>query len=564
MQPAILNCSLPLFVWALAAGAPAAAQFLDLATDSHGSRLLFSTPLSLPGDERNDQLKIIEASPGGSLRTLFSTPPTMQSPDDSFPSNFPVLRGALLSSSGALAYTASRWCIGGSRCLPVESFLGTVLPPGCNAGQGCAISSAGTVSLSSNGRWAVFFNPSSMMRRYWITWLDLETGATASSSVPLAVPAPAGGRIVASDGAVVSGAQEAFLDLRRPASEPTLIPTRSGLDQVIVSSDGRFAVGVTRDAARSLTAVDFRSGLETVIVEAEEGCSNPVLSEDGSTLLFLSGANWEARNGSLAVQVWTIGMLTGRLMQWTSEPEGIAAATLSGDGQTVWAATGDGRILRLQAPGAAAEEVVAASPDAALHGTTRIVPGSRYTLEGSGLAGVHLHWQGLDLPVIESSNHRAVFLVPWEAATGKGAIEVEREHSPFAPLHIAAEAAAAAPLFAETEHFAWGLHADGTPLTLASPAMPGETIKLMITGLGPVSASGQAQTPFELRAIENPAFPPPLLPILGAALDPGAPGMYWIQVRLPAAISTNPLQLAIRTAGADHDDDWVWLPVALP
>lgn len=557
---------LPLLcVCALSVASPAAAQFVDLATDYRGARLLFATPLSLPNEERNDQFKITEASPDGTLRTLFSTRPELLTPEDFYPSNFPVLRGPMLSFDGTVtAFTAGRWCNGGSRCAGVERMLGMALPGGCRPGESCALASAGTVSLSADGEWAVLANPASMMHRYGMLRVNLRSGSTESYALHLPGTPAAGARIVAGDGTVVSGSPEPFVEVRRAGREPFRLPVRTGLDSVIVSQDARFAVGVTRDEARSLVAVELNSGLQTVLVEAEEGCSRPVLSDDGNVLMFLSGANWEARNDGLAVQVWTIGVLTGRLRQWTSEPAGIADATLSGDGQVVWAATNDGRILRLQAEGALSDEIVAASPSAVLRRTAHIAPGSRYELEGRGLAGVRLKWKGLALPVIESSNDRVLFLVPSDAEAGAGVIEVEREVSPFAPLHIAAEAVEAAPLFAETEHYAWGLRADGSPLTRDNPAAPGETLTLMVTGLGPVSASGQALLQFELRALNDSAASQPLLPILDAVRDPGSAGMYLIRFRLPPAIAANPLQLGIRVAQADHDEDWVWLPVRLP
>lgn len=554
-----------LLMMALPGSRPAHAQFVDLATDSRGSRLLFSTSLSLPNEERNDQPKIVELSAGRVLRTLFSARVEMQSPGDAFPSSFPVLRGPMLSSDGSVtAFTATRWCLGGSRCLSVELVLGTVTPSGCGAGHACAFSSAGTASLSANGRWAVFYNPASMLRRYGVLRLNLQSGAAEPFASPLPGPAPAGARTVANDGTIVSGSPDPYIEVRRPGSDPIRVPVQIGLDSVVVSDDARFAVGVTRDLARSLVAVELQSGLETVIVEAEEGCAHPVLSDGGSRLLFLSAANWEARNDGLAVQAWTIDIVTGRLRQWTSEPSGIVDATLSGDGQTLWAATSDGRIVRIQDAGEEAEEMVPASPAATLRRTARIAPGSRYTLNGRGLAGARVEWKALALPVIWSSNERLEFLLPFGAALGLDALEVKREGSPFAPLRIAAEAIEAAPLFAETERYAQGLREDGSPLTRENPAAPGEIVTLTVTGLGPVSASGQVLLPVELREIEDASVPPPLLPVLNASRDPESEGMYLIRFRVPPAISANPLQLGIRVAGADHDEDWVWLPVALP
>lgn len=555
----------PLFVSALSGAWPAAAQFYDLATDFRGARLLFSTPLSLPDRERNDQFKLVEAYPNGSLRTWASVPLEMQTPGGFFPSNFPSLRGAMLSSDGTVtAYTASRWCLGGSRCVSVERVLGTVLSEGCRTGGSCALQSAGTVSLSANGRWAVFVNPASMQHPYGVMRLDLPGGAAESSAQYLPGAVAAGARFVAGDGTVVSGSPERFLEVRRRGFEPVRIPVSVGLDSVTVSSDARFAVGTTRDQAQSLVAVELDSGLETVLVEAEEGCSHPVLSDDGTRLLFLSGANWEGRNDALAVQVWTIETLTGALRQWTSEPAGIVDATLSGDGQTVWAATGDGRIVRIHAAGMEAEVIVPASPGASLRRATRIAPGSRYELEGRGLAGARLQWQGLPLPVLDSTNERVRFLLPFTAAAGRGVIEISREGSPFLPLHIEAEAVEAAPLFAQTDHYVWGLRQDGSPLTMDNPAAPGETVTLMAMGLGPVSASGQVLLPLELRASESPAAPAQMLAVLEAGMDPGMEGMYLIRCRLPSSFSTAALQLGIRVAGADHDDDWAWLPARMP
>jgi Tol biopolymer transport system component len=82
------------------------------------------------------------------------------------------------------------------------------------------------------------------------------------------------------------------------------------------------AVAETSDVAPMLWLVDLLARQPMPAVVATEGMRQPALSDDGMTLMFLSGANWAAKNDSLAVQVWTMDLATGRLRQWSSEAAG--------------------------------------------------------------------------------------------------------------------------------------------------------------------------------------------------------------------------------------------------
>ncbi len=528
------------------------AQFLHLATTHDGSKVAFSSSLSLKSATRNDNQKIFEISSSGFLRTLRDVTPVILYPGDRAPSNFPILTKPEYDSSGAiLAFTGTRWCIGGSGCIGVELNQGSVV--WLDGSREAPYS--GTVRISANGKWAVYANPTSLVSPYRFYRLNLETGWNEFSATGLSGAAGAGRRVVANDGTVVSVPGGRTLVVRRPGQPDSTIQLSFSTSTVTISNNASFAIAQTSDQTPYLWLIDLYTQEQIPFLWAAEGVSQPALSDDGMALLFLSAANFAGTNDSLAVQVWTMDLITGRLRQWTAEPFGISEATLSGDGLIVWATTNDGRLIRVDGLSGLTETFLQSSPHVDMPEYTTWAPGSRYRFEGAGLNSVSLSWQGLAVPVVNRGADFLDFIVPWEASTGSGVFEIDAPDSPFQPLRIQGEMRAVAPQFSKTGGFIHALRQDLSPLTVANPARSGETVILLMRGLGPVDSQGRTLQPTTVFAAAVPS-----IEIISSEVDLGTPGTYRLAIRLPA-VTEGPLTIFVRAPSDEYASDSGLLPV---
>lgn len=539
-------------LFAFSAFAVLQAQFLHLATTHDGSKVAFSSSLSLKSATRNDNQKIFEISSSGFLRTVRDVTPVILYPGDRAPSNFPILTKPEYDSAGSiLAFTGARWCIGGSGCIGVELNQGTVL--WLNGSREAPYS--GTVRISANGKWAVYANPTSLVSPYRFYRLNLESGWNELSATGLSGTAGAGRRVVANDGTVVSVPGGRTLVVRRPGLPDDTIPLTFSTSLVTISNDATFAIAQTSDQQPYLWIVDLYTREQIPFLWAAEGVSQPALSDDGMTLLFLSAANFAGTNDSLAVQAWTMDLITGRLRQWTTEHSGISEATISGDGLVIWATTRDGRLVRVDGLSGVAGTFLQQAPKVDTPEYTTWVPGSRYRFEGAGLNTVSLSWQGVDIPIINRGAAFLDFIVPWEASVGSGAFEVSVQNSPFQPLRITGEMKAISPQFIKTGDFIHALRQDLSPLTVANPARSGETVTLLLRGLGPLDSQGRT---LQLPAVASAASLS--IDVVNSEADPGTPGTYRVTIRLPA-VTEGPLTLLVRGPGDEYATDSGLLPV---
>lgn len=544
-----------LFIQAL----PAAAQFTDLAIDRSGRRILFSTPLTLKGEENNNEFKLIEADQTRKLRTYLSVKAEWL-PGDRAPLNFPSLRSTVLSSDGqTVAWTATRACAGGSGCLGVERLMGTIRHGRCAQGERCETAAAGWARLSANGRWAAFAGPQSMARQYGLKLLDLDTGASSQWMSPPSGISGAGRRSIANDGTLVTGGTGPGLLVFRAGAEPVQRRTTWNLTEVVVSDDARFAVGQTLEANPSLVAVELATGWETVLIQAAEGCRKPALTEDGTVLMFLSGANWEGKNDSLAVQVWTADLITGRLRQWTFEPAGVLDAAISGDGMTVVAATAGGRLIAVDGLSLETSEI-ARGTDAVSQMPAQVARGSRYELTGAGLDQAELAWKDRSIQPVSISANRIEFIFPWDAEMGEAALVVSGKGSQFEPQSFTARLSDVAPYFISANYRISGLRPDGSEISDMNPVRPGEAITLRMAGLGPVDSQGRVLTALEIYDSSSGGGP---IEILSARADPDKEGRYLITARVPGRTYLySPVSWVIRAAGSGGYSDTGNLPIA--
>jgi len=162
------------------------------------------------------------------------------------------------------------------------------------------------------------------------------------------------------------------------------------------------------------------------------------------------------------------------------------------------------------------------------------------------------------------------FLMPANLVPGTVTIRVVTEG--VAGPEIAAPIATAAPaLFPLTGGYAIATHADATLLTADSPAHPGDTIVIYLTGLGytsPNPAPGEIQPDARqitqmstLQVSLNGAAVDPIC-VKYAGLTPGSAGLYQINLFLPANVAADP-EIRVSVAGQSSPAG-LKLPVSVP
>jgi hypothetical protein len=134
----------------------------------------------------------------------------------------------------------------------------------------------------------------------------------------------------------------------------------------------------------------------------------------------------------------------------------------------VWAVTGDGRLLHVDVPSREATQVLAPAPVLANSAGGVYVPGSRYDIEGEGLAAATVRLNGVEIQPLSATPAKLTFLVPASTSLGDATLKVAVADSPFQPATRAVSIRALSPRFV------------GPP----APAAPGETITLQMRGLG--------------------------------------------------------------------------------
>jgi uncharacterized protein (TIGR03437 family) len=149
------------------------------------------------------------------------------------------------------------------------------------------------------------------------------------------------------------------------------------------------------------------------------------------------------------------------------------------------------------------------------------------------------------------------FLVPPNMTAGAAVVQVTIDG--LAGPAISLTLAAAAPgLFQLDLQNAVATEVDGTVLTPASPARPGDIVSLYATGLGPVTPPAiygelpAAAAPLIAGAnlsilLDGVAVPPGAIDYAGVA--PGFAGLYQINLTLPASTGSNP-EIRLKIDGA--------------
>jgi uncharacterized protein (TIGR03437 family) len=165
------------------------------------------------------------------------------------------------------------------------------------------------------------------------------------------------------------------------------------------------------------------------------------------------------------------------------------------------------------------------------------------------LAGVAVYVDNEPTSVLYVSGPQINFLIPSDEISGNVTVRVVREGvtGPEVTLSLIGGAPA---LFDLGTGFAIATHADGTLLTDASPAQPGEIVVVYITGLGPTDPNPEAgEIPGAAASIQmlsslsislgGAVLPTELIKYAG--VTPGCVGLYQLNIEMPQNVGADPL-----------------------
>ena len=196
-----------------------------------------------------------------------------------------------------------------------------------------------------------------------------------------------------------------------------------------------------------------------------------------------------------------------------------------------------------------------------LYGTGLFLDGT--AVAGAGpevpetLAGVTVLIGNTPAGLFYISANQINLLIPNSIPLGTYSLTVVRNGLASQSVPIAIQGVAPG-LFSAMPGIAVTTHADGTPVTVTSPAVPGEVVVFYATGLGhmlpdpPDRSAAPSVAPIAQFAgfqvlLDGAAIDPSLVQYAGAA--PFNAGLYQVNVQLPANLPSNP-EVQVSVAGS--------------
>ena len=552
-----------LFAFSLAICVSGNAQFSSLATPADGSRVYFATVLRQRNTPQPAYGKLFSVDSAG-LKLFLSR--DAQIPTSPPPGTFPIpltnaydLKAASISSdSKVFAAVGVRYCDGpGEFCTRQESYVTTISA----AGQDKDF--PGDLRLSAGGAWAFGASsvaPTGIFTGYLVNVATAQQ--TALGGVFGRLQVTSAGRPVADDGTAVysdfSSVAVVHGSVTRHITPDGITPGNAfPMDAVIDRAGATIVFAVCASNACSLRLADAAGSGSSLLFA--DGFA-PSLSDDGKTLLYLS-----TRTGSTQMRVANLNGGATLDRQLGFEAGGIARATLSGDGSTIYAVTKNGRLEKISVSTRAVEELIPRTAYWESAGT--LAPGKLVAFTGGGLTdlsftatpplpenlnGISVTIQGTKARILSVAPDAIMAVVPPDVTPSADSGITSRVEialaspSPFddAPRGALNIAPFAPEFVTGGANVLIAAHQDWSGLvTVENPARPGEAVHAYGLGLGPTSpavpygSAAPAQEPFARLttpfgcAASNDASRP--VEILFQGLAPNLAAVYQFDFRIP-------------------------------
>jgi len=517
-------------------------QFSDLATSRDGGILYFSSPLSLRGDAEQPNQKIFRIDSAG----IHPVVQIERTGDSLFFSNFYLAIEPDLSGDGSVfSYVATRICVGGSSCVYALHYQSHVLAGGVETEY------FGRIRLSRDGRYALRYgeNAFSLPTEPFPDLIDLSTGTR--TDVPGQILE---GRPLASGGTVLTFLNNTLALWSQSGTTPLSL---SANGRAVISDNGA-AIAVESEPSFgqpvSLFLYDTVSGETSTVDQGSTAGYDASVTDDGRLVCYL-------RNSQVVLYDRTTRSEVGGL---ATTPDGVNEAVISGDGSTIWEATGAGRILRVDIASGNVQPVVPRTPL-----ITEIlgapVPGSLNWLEGSGLSEasttatpplpkfvlepsgwLSLLVGGIPGRLASVTPNQIVYQIPFETPPGAWGLSLYPNDSPFTQPSLSINVVPFSPqpvALPPTDQPVIANSDFSALVSTQNPAHPGEAIHVYFTGLGPVSPPLASGVPAPLNLLEPALQKPNCMDdsgqpyqILFAGMAPGFVGVYQVDIQLPSQI----------------------------
>jgi uncharacterized protein (TIGR03437 family) len=464
------------------------AQFSGLTTTNDGSRLFFASPLRQRGTDQGLWSKIFRIDATGAA-LVASVAPDSPGP----PTNPYVLTQPQVTGDGSLLiYLGTLYCGEGSSCFLSEQHSSTLL----NTITGQTTPVGASAAISRNGRYLASYSSGNVFGPLFVL-----TDRTQSTTVFQGDFSPDTVSIAADGTTALTGGSG--LQLIKGGMLTTLLTadvTAAGID------DGATTILYETRIPHRLYVLDLNT-MATQQLGPNDGHSfQGTLSADGQWVAYLStlGANPQVFISRTDGSDWK---------QLTARKDGAVDVTLSGDGSTVFAITGDQSILRIDAATGATTTLVGPTPTISF--TMATTPGSLATLQGARLAHTSITMAGMSAPIFSQSDTSVQFQIPWEVPVNTHSLSIPEAGAPYfddaTPLDMGAFLPVAIPLGPPdlaTGTVPIAIHSDFSSLvTYENPASPGETLHVYLMGGGAVNppvATGVASPASPLSRITTP------------------------------------------------------------
>jgi uncharacterized protein (TIGR03437 family) len=544
LTPAVLLGMLPVLV------APAArAQFSGLTTTNDGSQLWFASPLPQRGTDQFLWSKIFRIDTNGVTLVAQRMRSSPVPPTNAFVLDQPQASG----DGSLLLYRGTLNCGCCSSCFLSEQHSTALLDT--RTGQEAPVGA--NARLSRNGRYLASYSSGNIFNPRFVL-------SDRAQSVTLFQDIFAPGTVsIASDGttALTSSLR---LQLVKGGVRSTL---RSSNVMAAVIDDGAATIIYETQSPRRLFVLDLTTMTTQQLGPDDRASFQATLSADGQWVAYLSTLG-------ATPQVFISHPDGSNWKQLTARDDGIVEVTLSGNGKTVFAITGDQSILHIDA--ATGETTTLVGPTPTILSVQTTSPGSLTEVRGARLEDASVNIAGISTPILGRSGTAILFQVPWEVPPSANTLTIPEGGAPYfddaASLVLCPFCPQAIPLGhadPATPVQPTAIHADFESLvTNENPAIPGEILHMYLTAGGAVAppvATGVANPPSPLSTITASVsvvaaedYEP--IKVYYFGLAPGMIGVWQMDAEIPSGWSRRSISFEMEFYGPNSIAESIYQP----